>query len=74
MTKERTAILFDYNAYQSLVDQIQKDEDKVELMEVLHDSMKSCCDYVSSVDAMELAMPRLAVNYEGADFCERVEQ
>lgn len=74
MTKERTAILFDYNAYQSLVDQIQKDEDKVELMEMLHDSMKSCCDYVSSVDAMELAMPRLAVNYEGADFCERVEQ
>ena len=41
---------------------------------MLHDSMKSCCDYVSSVDAMELAMPRLSVNYEGADFCERVEQ
>ena len=74
MTKEKTEVLFDYNAYQSLIDEIQKDEDKVELMDVLHDSMKTCCDYVSSVDAMELAMPRLTVNYEGADFCERVEQ
>lgn len=65
---------FDFGAYQNLCICIEHDADKVELMDMLHDSMKACCDYVAAVDSMELAMPRLSANFEGADLREQIEK